>query len=85
MKALYKEQNTLRILPLDFMKNLGILLNFDYIDPLPIVDGYYRWAMGHEISIELGQEVYKAFCLLGETRQIQDYNTRLEIWKKNNG
>lgn len=84
MKALYKEINTLRILPLDFMKNLGILLNFDYFDQLPIVDAYYHWSMGHEISFELGQDLYKALLLLGDTQHLQDYNTRLEVWKKNN-
>lgn len=85
MKALYKEINTLRILPLVFLKNLGILLKFDYTDPLPIVDGYYHWAMGHEIGSEMGQEVYKAFCLLGDSFNIQDLNSRLEVWKKSNG
>lgn len=85
MKTLYKEINTFRILPLDFMKNLGLLLRFDYTDPFPIVDGYYHWAMGHEISAELGLEVYKAFCLLGDTTNISDYNGRLEVWYKNNG
>lgn len=85
MKALYKKINNLRILPLEFMKNLGLLLKFDYSDPFPIINGYYHWAMGHEINMKLGQEVYKAFCLLGDSKAIQDYNTRLEVWKRNNG
>lgn len=87
MKALYKEINTLRILPLDFMKNLGILLKWDEWndEKITVVQSYYWWAMGHELSIGYGQEAYKAFCLLGDSMAIQDYNSRLEVWKKNNG
>lgn len=87
MKPLYKEINTLRILPLDFIKNLGILLVWDEWDSekTPVIKSYYNWAVGREMTMEMGLELYKAFCLLGDTLSIQEYNSRLELWKKYNG
>lgn len=86
MKPLYREINTLRILPLDFMHNLGILLKWDAREDevLSVVGEYHNWAMGHEVSIIQGVELYKAFCLLGDNTKIQEYNYATEVWKRNN-
>lgn len=87
MKYLYKEQNTFRILPINFMHNLGTLIKWDTDDAEKFltINAYYNWAMGHELSITTGQDLLKALILLGDKMNIQDYDARLEVWNKNNG
>lgn len=86
MKPLYREINTLRILPLDFLKNYDILLKWDTWDDekLGVLTDYYNWAMGRELSFSDSQNVYKAFCLIGDSMNIQDFNSRLEVYNRNN-
>lgn len=88
MKHLYKEQNTFRILPINFMHNLGILLRYSNWggdgECVYVVEEYYNWAMGRELTFQQGEELYKAFVLLGDTMNIQDYNARLEVWYRHN-
>lgn len=87
MKHLYKEQNTFRILPINFMHNLGILLKYDapVEDVYLITIAYYEWAMGHALDKRGGEEVLKAFILLGDKMNLTDYEARLEVWNKHNG
>ncbi len=88
MKIMYRELNTLRILPLNFLKNLGILLKYDNHEEVvfPIIDAYYNWAMGKEIQFGYeADELYKAFVLLGDSSNVSDYSQRLKIRDKNNG
>lgn len=86
MKHLYKEQNTFRILPINFMHNLGVLMKWDTdeSEKALVTDAYYEWAMGHAVSIARGQDLLKAFILLGDKMNLTDYEARLEVWKKHN-